>query len=272
MDIQEIGEVLKNERINQGLSWEDVYDKTKISPYVLQHIEEGILEDLPHPVYVKGFIKCYASFLGLESEELGREFAKSLSLEEEDNKDKIQSTSSSGQKAKFLLAVFLLLLLIAGWFVFKGVYLQSLDNASKTGYGVENSTNATEAQTRSKNSTAAANASSERGREFNGTESLQSIMDKNNTGADNSSAGNATDMDKTSHVMTVDAEEACWLLAEIDGETRDVYLRSGETLDLRFRDSLTLKLGNAGGVKLLYDGEDYPLQAESGEVKIINLP
>ena len=32
----------------------------------IEAIEEGRVEDLPHPVYVKGFVKIYASMLGVE--------------------------------------------------------------------------------------------------------------------------------------------------------------------------------------------------------------
>ncbi len=275
MDINEIGELLRNERINQGVSWEDIYEKTKITPYVLEQIEQGVLDDLPHPVYIKGFIKSYAKFLGLDSEELAREFSRAMSLEqEEESRNKIKSESPSGQKLKFVLAVFLLLLLIAGWFVLKGIYLDSSEKSSEANTKTTNATttNASKLVEKDPEDSSSNDLSPDTDKKKNQTQSLQTIMDKNTTGTNNSSAEDTTKQETNSHIIKVTAQEPCWLLAEMDGRTKDVYLNSGQELDLSFEKSLTLKLGNAGGVDLVYDGENYPLEADSGEVKIVNLP
>ncbi len=66
MTFQELGVILRQERLQRGFSLEEVMHETKMSRRHIEAIEEGRVEDLPHPVYVKGFVKIYASMLGVE--------------------------------------------------------------------------------------------------------------------------------------------------------------------------------------------------------------
>lgn len=75
------------------------------------------------------------------------------------------------------------------------------------------------------------------------------------------------------YVATITATELCWVYGNIDGETTtDFTLRPGQTKSLEFSESLTLKLGNAGGVKVFLNGQEYEFEAESGQVKTLDLP
>ena len=60
-----IGERLKKLRLEKGLSLDEVCKKTKIHPKVLKAIEEDSFVNLS-PIYVKGFLKIYCKFLGVE--------------------------------------------------------------------------------------------------------------------------------------------------------------------------------------------------------------
>lgn len=132
MDVKEIGEVLKNARENQGVTWEYIYSETKISPYILQHLEEGRLDGLPHPVYLKGFIKNYAQILGLNSQELAQEFAQTLSLDKKEEEQKKKNVlKGSHSKLKFAVSIVLLVLLIVSWFLFKGFFYTSSRNTAQ---------------------------------------------------------------------------------------------------------------------------------------------
>lgn len=69
--LAEMGSYLRHLREEQSLSLEEVSAKTKVQARLLNAIEEGRLEPLPEPVYIKGFIQRYADALGLN----GAEFA-----------------------------------------------------------------------------------------------------------------------------------------------------------------------------------------------------
>lgn len=64
------GEILKAERERKGLSIKDVEQSTSIRALYLSAIEEGKYSVVPGEVYLKGFIRNYAAFLGLNSQEL----------------------------------------------------------------------------------------------------------------------------------------------------------------------------------------------------------
>ncbi len=60
------GEYLKRERELRGVSLEDIAETVKLSVRVLNALEDDRYDELPHPAYVKGFIRCYARYLGLD--------------------------------------------------------------------------------------------------------------------------------------------------------------------------------------------------------------
>jgi transcriptional regulator with XRE-family HTH domain len=59
------GERLKKIRLSKGIKLEDVHKKTKIHLNILQALEGDGMTDL-NPIYLKGFLKLYCHFLGVD--------------------------------------------------------------------------------------------------------------------------------------------------------------------------------------------------------------
>ncbi|NER49130.1 MAG: helix-turn-helix domain-containing protein [Symploca sp. SIO1A3] len=72
--LEEMGSRLHQLRTQKSISLEEVAQKTRIQARLLRAIEEADLDQLPEPVYIKGFIKRFADALGLD----GTEFASSF--------------------------------------------------------------------------------------------------------------------------------------------------------------------------------------------------
>ena len=68
-----IGPVLEKARKERGLTLEEVEHATKIRKRYLAGLEREDFGVLPDAVYVQGFLKTYANYLGLDGEELSRE-------------------------------------------------------------------------------------------------------------------------------------------------------------------------------------------------------
>lgn len=68
--MKEIGELLRNTRLEKGLSLKDIQMETKIRQKYLEALEQGDFKVIPGEVYLKGFLRCYASALGLDGLEL----------------------------------------------------------------------------------------------------------------------------------------------------------------------------------------------------------
>ncbi len=69
--------------------------------------------------------------------------------------------------------------------------------------------------------------------------------------------------------LRIAAHSASWLQARPDDKIVDYFLRKGETTTITFSESLSIKFGNAGGVKLELDGQPYPFEGTLGEVKTL---
>lgn len=73
--------------------------------------------------------------------------------------------------------------------------------------------------------------------------------------------------------LEIKARQNCWLSTQADGgQIKEAFLRPDERLVVSFEKSMELKLGNAGGVDLFFDGRPWPLQANSGEVLVLRFP
>lgn len=72
--LKEIGIRLRQLRQKQSIPIEAIATKTYISLRLLKALEEGQIDVLPEPVFIRGFIRRYADALGLD----GNAFAKDL--------------------------------------------------------------------------------------------------------------------------------------------------------------------------------------------------
>ncbi|MGH3062528.1 MAG: helix-turn-helix domain-containing protein, partial [Gaiellaceae bacterium] len=64
----EIGNSLREARLRQGLEFPRIETETKIRGKYLRALEEEQFEVLPGETYVKGFLRTYADYLGLEGQ------------------------------------------------------------------------------------------------------------------------------------------------------------------------------------------------------------
>lgn len=60
------GDYLRRERELRGISLDEVAQSTKISASILENIEHGRIDSLPAIPFVKGFLRAYADYVGLD--------------------------------------------------------------------------------------------------------------------------------------------------------------------------------------------------------------
>jgi transcriptional regulator with XRE-family HTH domain len=65
-----VGEVLRQARSHRNVSLEEVAQATRIPIKYLLALEEGDMSRLPSPSYARGFVRTYASYLGLDPGEV----------------------------------------------------------------------------------------------------------------------------------------------------------------------------------------------------------
>jgi cytoskeletal protein RodZ len=69
-ELASFGEELRREREIRGISLKEIADATKISKRFLEAIERNDHRTLPAPVFTRGFVREYARYLGLNTEEI----------------------------------------------------------------------------------------------------------------------------------------------------------------------------------------------------------
>lgn len=68
--MDELGHILREARETKGLTLQEVQEETRINIRYLEALENGDYDRLPTPVHVRGFLRNYARFLGLDPQPL----------------------------------------------------------------------------------------------------------------------------------------------------------------------------------------------------------
>lgn len=125
LQLTELGNRLKEARVEKGLSLDDLQEVTKIQKRYLIGIEEGNYSAMPGKFYVRAFIKQYAEAVGLEPEVLFEEYKNDIpSILSEDIPGQLsrvqtkKSLSDSSSKILDVLPKILIGVLVIGAFVF----------------------------------------------------------------------------------------------------------------------------------------------------------
>jgi hypothetical protein len=132
----EIGNSLREARLRQGLDFPEIEQATKIRGKYLRALEEEAFEVLPAQTYVKGFLRSYADYLGLEGQLYVDEFNSRYvrgELEEEEEPP-FRPRGSVNRSSSFMgRAVLLTLAVIIGLTVFVFAAFRSGGNKPQSG-------------------------------------------------------------------------------------------------------------------------------------------
>ena len=100
MSAKTVGKRLREAREAKGASIEEASGATRIRAYYIEALEKGDFSALPSPVQVRGFLRAYAKYLGLEAEELFADLeAHARNLTEEPQAAKPETTPEEAAAA-----------------------------------------------------------------------------------------------------------------------------------------------------------------------------
>lgn len=119
-----LGEELKRERELREISLREISEATKISIRILEAIEKNNFQALPGGIFNRNFLRAYAEFIGLDSENVVRKYHQQFDSSEE------QVASTAGMALPFQepavkksnktlpIVLMLILLVVAAAFLF----------------------------------------------------------------------------------------------------------------------------------------------------------
>jgi len=114
------GKLLKASRESQNLSLKEVSESTKIREPLLMAIEEDRYEIIKYPAYLKGFLKTYAKYLGLNPDDIVRgyqKFLESMILFKEPESKRLPTVS----RKRLVLWLFVIFIFVTVLFI--GIFL-----------------------------------------------------------------------------------------------------------------------------------------------------
>jgi cytoskeleton protein RodZ len=110
----EIGNSLREARLRQGLDFPEIEQATKIRPKYLRALEDEQFDILPGQTYVKGFLRTYAEYLGLDGQLYVDEYNSRYIHADEETPLRVRSASASRAGPRFESSVILVALAAIG--------------------------------------------------------------------------------------------------------------------------------------------------------------
>jgi cytoskeleton protein RodZ len=276
--LETLGDYLKTAREAQNITLEEVSQATRIRRTILEAIENNNYDLIPPKVFTQGFIKSYASYLGLDENDVIKryhEIMESLELKKETDEPLEQEPPQPFlTPGRLVVLGIVCIAALTVWFLTRNP--QPEDDA------VLNNTLPT-ASTSSSSVTAPPLASQEVALEEDGDHTVvdreepavleeesppEGEQEEETAGAAETEEGKAEQM-----ALRVVATEQAWMRVQLDqGEPYEALLKSGESLTLKAREKFIIRIGNAGGVELFFNGEPLGNPGKPGEVIDLTLP
>jgi cytoskeletal protein RodZ len=118
------GEDFRREREEKSISLEEVSKATKISTSVLQALENDRFNDLPPSVYVRGFIRSYCRYVGLDETSHLKAYEEAAAANEDAEASSGEEPLSGGNLTRLFLLMALFAALVA-LFIYDSVLKRS---------------------------------------------------------------------------------------------------------------------------------------------------
>ena len=125
-----VGEELRDARLSLGVSLEEMADQLRINRRYLAALEEGRVRDLPGVAYATGFVRSYATMLGLDAPDMVRRFREGAGMATVP-KDLVfpEPVPNRGVPAGAIIMVGAVLAIAgyAGWYYWSGSSIRTVD-------------------------------------------------------------------------------------------------------------------------------------------------
>lgn len=237
-----VGEILRSERELKGLSIKDIEKATSIRSLYLDAIENDNYSIIPGEVYVKGFIRNYANYLGLDANNIidlyrqtknppvNENVKKDDKTEEKTDNKLVAPNDSRKGKVKWIIAGVVGVVVVGSlWWIL----------------GNHNSQQQQAPETRPAPTSPYAPAQP----------------------APNPSVTEKPVVQANPVVVVAKYTDSCWTLVTADGkEVYEGIPKVGETLTWEAKKDITVQLGNASGVEIVYNGQSLGSMGGKGEV------
>jgi cytoskeletal protein RodZ len=228
-----VGERLRDARMERNLTLRDISNKTRISEKFLEKIESGIFDFAPEP-YVRAFIRSYARAVGLNPDEVIKQYDLEVSAFKTKKEEK-----PAVKKIEFDIGAFVSenVIWIVGAVVVLFIVIIYLGEGEKKVVQKKSFESAVEEVSKGVRKEVKTEIKAEE----------KSVKD--------------------SLELKVISTDSVWISVIIDSSTvREFLMPPNMSLTLKARNNFNFTLGNAGGVKFILDGHEIESPGKKGTV------
>jgi cytoskeletal protein RodZ len=266
--MNDLGEYLKKEREKKGITLEEASKVTKIRKAYLLSIEDGDI-GIQSPVFIKGFLKSYAEFLGLDSADVIEKYNDKLKEKEgQVEVEKGFELEPVSTRSKHLIPGVLLLALVTVIYI-----LTTSEKPDTTPTQVQKTSevDVPEQKPVLSNTTAyqtpLAMTTTSQTQIFNPITTDTATPVSPSPPKPDVETFQTPEKPEKQHSLIARARELTWLQVTLDNnDPAEVLLREGETTRWFADSKITVVVGNAGGVDLTYNGKLLESLGPSGKV------
>ncbi len=257
------GSFIKRERELRGISLNEIAAETKIGNNYLHALEEDNYDSLPAPTFIKGFLRAYSKHIGLDENDVVLRYEDFIERTTEKKEVVVvdEKVTQPANRKYYLTAIIagagLLILILLSLYVFwpdnSSTIKQSeaeQETSEQVLEKIESPKTADIPQGNIPNITATIE------------ETISSISDIP-----------VKEISQKKHSLSFSASQETWLLVMIDDTVvKDIILKQGENIKWEGEKGFQVTIGNAGGVKAVFNGKPLELPGKTGKVVRLTLP
>ena len=247
-----IGEVLRLARINQGLSLEELKEKTEIQLHFLEAMEADDFDQLPSTFYARSFLRKYAWAVELDERIVldAYDSGSMITYEEVDvDEEDLSGRRRSNKKKTSYLPLFYFVLFALSILIFVTYYvwnyIQTQPSPSSANYSVVSSTSSTTSSSSSSSSQTSSSSST--------TESTITV-----SGEGNRIEARYKTNKETATVQLAVSDEASWVSvsgSELEGGVTLSADNKNAKTTVSTKNPVTITLGVVKGVTVTVDNQ-----------------
>ncbi|QWR76218.1 helix-turn-helix domain-containing protein [Candidatus Magnetomonas plexicatena] len=270
-----IGEYLTGRRNEAGVSIEELSKRTRIRLYYLKALEKEEFHKIPGETYIKGHIQTYLKALDVDPSEGLRIYHDECNqgtkhtpvITKTSDFNPVKTAPAEPVKSyKYVFAAIILIACPLIYFLYshkvERLHLKTnmINKAQTNIKGFIDNVNSANQDNTSKAVQPPVPQTTE-------DNSVQLTQGQPSVSPPPVTANTAR------HTLSLKASDLTWLSVKIDGtETKQMFLKPMETVEWVAGNNFILKLGNAGGVKIVFDGKEVEGSWQKGSVVTLELP
>jgi cytoskeleton protein RodZ len=282
-DIREevsLGSLLKKAREERHIDLDEAFRVTRIRRHTLEAMENEQWDKLPSQVFVKGFLKTYAEFLGLDKEMILAHYQR-ISPFEKGKSGTLKHVRPSARRR--YLGIIISLLALA--FIASIVYLNTRDisvvEKSSQYLGTQAPVEKEEGAIEEKGGIEQGGRETPLGssRDEEGLEEEQAApppptsIEETEVGGDVTAEGEEAEKPPPRFILTANVKERTWIAIYVDEKPLKEYLfQPGQRFRWTAEKGFDILIGNAGGIDFFLNNREIGNLGAEGQVLRLKLP